>query len=114
MLFFSSFITQVTTVLPMALVYAGCKGAIEQITRVLATDLGQRGITVNTVALGPLDTPLFRLGKSTDELNRIAELSPCKRLGYVDEVLPMIVFLTTGDAGWINGQIIPVNGGYVI
>jgi len=109
-LFFSSFVTQATTILPKALLYAGCKGAIEQITRVLAKDLGERGITVNTIAPGPLDTPLFRLGKSSDELQRIAELSPSRRLAFVDEILPVVVFLTTRDAGWINGQIIPVNG----
>jgi hypothetical protein len=40
----------------------------------------------------------------------IAELSPGKRMAYVDEILPMLVFLSTRGAGWVNGQVIPVNG----
>lgn len=113
-LFLSSFITQATTVLPKALMYAGCKGAVEQLTRVLAKDLGQRGITVNTIALGPIDTPVFRVGKSSAELERIATLCPGKRIAYIDEIMPTVVFLATREAGWVNGQVIAVNGGYIV
>lgn len=57
-IFFSSFCTKVTAILPQGLLYAGFKGAVEQMTRVLAKDLGQRGITVNAVSLGEYNLQL--------------------------------------------------------
>jgi len=113
-IFFSSFCTKVTAILPKGLLYAAFKGAVEQMTRVLAKDLGQRGITVNAVALGPIDTPLFRAGKSPEDIKKIKTLSPGNRLAFVDEIVPMVRFLATDEAGWVNGQILPVNGGYVV
>jgi len=113
-IFFSSFITQATSPLPKGLLYAGCKGAIEQVTRVLAKDLGQRGITVNAVSLGPIDTPIFRAGKTHEELKKIAILSPGKRLAHVDEIVHTVVFLASAQAGWVNGQTVAVNGGFVV
>lgn len=97
-------------VLPNALVYVATKGAIEQLSRVLAKDLGVRGITVNTVSPGPTDTDLFRQGKSESDIKYIANLAPLNRLGQPDEMAPIVSFLASPAAGWINGQNIFVNG----
>ncbi|KAF7974486.1 hypothetical protein HWV62_12036 [Athelia sp. TMB] len=113
-IFFSSSLTKASGVLPNALVYLASKGAIEQIARVLAKDLGARGITVNTVSPGPVDTPLFREGKTEQQIQFIAGLNPSKRIGTPDEIAPAVAFLASPEATWVNGQNILVNGGFVV
>lgn len=109
-IFFSSSLTRATTVLPNSLVYIASKGAVEQMARALAKDLGSRGITVNTVSPGPTDTPLFRQGKPEQVITFIASLNPSKRLGTPQEMSGIVAFLAGPEATWINGQNIPVNG----
>jgi len=109
-IFFSSSLTKASTVLPNALVYVASKGAIEQIARVLAKDLGARSITVNTISPGPVDTPLFREGKSEQQIRFIAGLNPQNRLGLPEEIAPAVAFLASPAAAWVNGQNILVNG----
>ncbi|TFK52655.1 NAD(P)-binding protein [Heliocybe sulcata] len=113
-IFFSTTLTKASGVLPNALAYVASKGAVEQIARVLAKDLGARGITVNTVSPGPVDTPLFREGKTEQQIQFIANLNPSKRLGQPDEISPVVAFLSSAEAGWVNGQNIQVNGGFVV
>jgi len=113
-IFFSSSLTKASTLLPNALVYVASKGAVEQICRVLAKDLGARGITVNTVSPGPVDTPLFREGKTEQQIQFIAGLNPSKRLGTPEEIAPAVAFLASPEATWVNGQNILVNGGFVV
>lgn len=79
-------------------------------TRVLAKDLGARGINVNSIAPGPTDTDLFRAGKSEQLIQFFANLHPQKRIPQADEIAPIIAFLSRDEAGWINGQTIFVNG----
>ena len=102
-----SFCTGVT---PNALCYLATKGAIEQISRVLAKDLGARGITVNTISPGPVDTPMFREGKPQNIIDSIARQSPSRRLGEPDDIAPLVGFLASQGAQWITGQNIRVNG----
>jgi len=113
-IFFSSSLTKATSLLPNALVYVVSKAAIEQISRVLAKDLGSRGITVNTVSPGPVDTPLFREGKTEQQIHFIASFTPSKRIGLPEEIAPIVAFLASPAAAWINGQNILVNGGFVV
>ncbi|ESK96614.1 short-chain dehydrogenase reductase sdr [Moniliophthora roreri MCA 2997] len=113
-IFFSTSLTKASAVLPNALVYVASKAAIEQLSRVLAKDLGGRGITVNTVSPGPVDTPLFRAGKPEQVIQFIANQNPSKRLGQPDDIAPIVAFLSGPEAGWINGQNILVNGAFVV
>ncbi|KAF8810825.1 NAD(P)-binding protein [Phlegmacium glaucopus] len=112
--FLSTSLTVATTVLPNSVVYVASKGAIEQAARALAKDLGARGITVNTVSPGPTDTPLFRAGKPEPVINFIAGLHPSKRIGKPEEIAPVVTFLASPAASWVNGQNIPVNGGFTV
>jgi len=113
-IFFSTSITRVSTVLPNALVYAASKGAIEQFTRVLAKDLGSRGITVNCISPGPTDTELFRKGKTEQQIQFLANLNPQKRIPQPEEIAPAVAFLASPDASWVNGQNLPVNGAFSV
>ncbi|KAI0753900.1 NAD-P-binding protein [Irpex lacteus] len=84
------------------------------ITRVLAKDLGSRGITVNAIAPGPINTELLTAGRSEQVLQFFANLHPAKRVGEPSEVASIVAFLAREEAGWVNGQTILVNGGYAV
>jgi len=113
-IFVSSALTQASYILPMGLLFAATKGSIEQIVRVLAKDLRGKGITVNAIAPGPVDTTSFREGKPVEVIEWVASLHPQKRVPEPQEVVPLVAFLSTDEAGWINGQSIGVNGGYCV
>ena len=93
--------------------YSATKGAIEQLSRVLAKELGPKGINVNVVSPGPIDTAAFYSGKSDQFVERLKQLSPHNRIGQPGEVGDLVAFLASAEASWINGQIIKVNGGAV-
>jgi len=111
-IFFSTSLTRFTLVPTTYLVYIATKGAIEQITRVLAKDLGARGITVNCISPGPIDTDLFNTGKTEQQIEFFKGLHPQKRLGKPEEVAGVVAMLAGPDGSWVNGQNILVNGGY--
>ncbi|KAI1791900.1 short chain dehydrogenase/ reductase [Ganoderma leucocontextum] len=111
---FSTSLTHASIIPPNYLVYAATKGAVEQMMRVLAKDLGARGINVNTVAPGPIDTDLFRKGKTEERINFFVGLHPQKRLGQPEEVSNVVQFLVSDEASWVNGQTIHVNGAYSV
>ncbi|KAJ7912900.1 hypothetical protein B0H13DRAFT_50649 [Mycena leptocephala] len=111
-IFFSTSLTVATGANPNSLVYTASKGAVEQISRLLAKDLGAKGITVNTISPGPVDTPLFREGKPQGVIDMIAKAAPSGRLGQVDDIAPVVSFLASPAAQWVNGQNVRVNGGF--
>lgn len=94
-------------------VYAGSKAPMEDFTRALAKEIGGRGVTVNTIAPGALDTPFFHGQEDERSTAYVKQMHPMGRLGTVDDVVPAVLFLASDDARWINGQTIFVNGGYV-
>ena len=107
---FSTSLTHASTLPPNYLLYVATKGTIEQITRSLAKDLGARGVNVNTVSPGPIDTDLFRHGKTEQQIAFFENIHPQKRLGQAEEVSNLVQFLVSDDASWVNGQNIRVNG----
>lgn len=98
--------------LPTYAAYAATKGAVEAITPILAKELRGRDVTVNTVAPGPTATPLFLDGKSEEQIDNMANMSPLQRLGKPDDIAEVVAFLA-GSARWVNGQTIYVNGGVI-
>ncbi|KAF8946582.1 hypothetical protein BGZ47_000110 [Haplosporangium gracile] len=93
--------------------YAGSKAPLEDFTRAMAKEVGARGITVNTIAPGPIDTPFFH-GQETKESTAIfASLSVAGRLGDVKDVVPVVEFIASPDAQWITAQTLFVNGGVI-
>jgi 3-oxoacyl-[acyl-carrier protein] reductase len=80
---------------------------------VLANELRGRNITVNAVAPGPVATDLFLTGKSEAQIDRLRKLSPLERLGQPEDIANVVSFLAGPDGGWINGQILRANGGFV-
>jgi NAD(P)-dependent dehydrogenase (short-subunit alcohol dehydrogenase family) len=101
---------------PGSSAYASMKGAVEVLTRYLAKELGPRGIAVNTVAPGAIETD-FSGGMVRDnpEVNkRVAEMTALGRAGRPDDIGPMIAALLSDDNRWINGQRIEVSGGMAL
>lgn len=94
-------------------VYAATKAAVEAMTHVLAKELGPRGITVNAVAPGPVETRLFLAGKGEEQLRAIANMSPFRRLGQTEDIAGVVAFLAGADGGWVNGQVLRANGGVI-
>lgn len=96
--------------------YAAVKGAVEVLTVYLAKELGRRGITVNTVAPGAIETD-FGGGAVRDnpEINRqLAGITALGRVGVPDDIGPMIASLLSPDNRWVNAQRIEVSGGQAI
>ncbi|TLX13057.1 SDR family oxidoreductase [Rhizobium sp. MHM7A] len=97
---------------PFYAAYAGTKAPIEELTRTLARELGARGITVNAIAPGAIDTPFFHGPESKEAVAYITNSVPAKRLGKIDDIAPVVAFLATPEAQWISGQTLWINGSY--
>ncbi|XP_058738041.1 NADPH-dependent aldehyde reductase-like protein, chloroplastic [Vicia villosa] len=94
--------------------YTASKAAVEAMTKILAKELKGTGITANCVAPGPVATEMFFEGKTEETVKIIAEGNPFGRIGEVKEISTVVGFLATDSAEWVNGQIIRVNGGYIV
>jgi 3-oxoacyl-[acyl-carrier protein] reductase len=102
--------TLTRVMIPTYATYVATKGAVEQLTRVFAKEVGARGITVNAVLPGPTNTELFIKGKTQEQIDRLASLNAFNRLGEVDDIAKVVSFLAGDDAKWISGQTIGLNG----
>jgi 3-oxoacyl-[acyl-carrier protein] reductase len=91
--------------------YAASKGALEQLTRIFAKEVGERGVTANIVSPGPVNTEMFTTGKSEETIKRMASMSFLGRVGEPADVARVVLFLVSDEAGWVTGQNISASGG---
>ena len=90
--------------------YAAAKAGVAGMTRALAREVGSRGITVNAVAPGFIDTDMTR-GLSPEQVAALTAQIPLQRLGNVVDISSSVVFLASEGAGYITGETLSVNGG---
>lgn len=94
-------------------VYAGSKAPLEDFTRALAKEIGGRGVTVNTVAPGPIDTSFFHGQENEQSTAYLSNMSPQGRLGNIDDITPLIDFLASEESRWVTAQTLFINGGFL-
>jgi NAD(P)-dependent dehydrogenase (short-subunit alcohol dehydrogenase family) len=103
---------------PLMTHYSAAKAGVVGFTKALAQELGPRGVTVNTIPPGFVDTPMLRRTEDRGFLGRGVEAAeastPVRRVGRPEDVAAACAFLVRDDAGYITGQVIGVNGGRTI
>lgn len=90
--------------------YAATKGAVISFTESLARELARKGITVNAVAPGFIETDMVS-GMPQAALEQVKAMTPVGRLGKPEEIADAVVFLASPRAGYVTGQVLAVNGG---
>ena len=102
-----------TLAFPNASVYSGTKGAVDAITRSLATELGPRKIRVNAIRPGMVETEgTHAAGIEESEMKKqVLALTPLGRLGQPDDIAGAAVFLASADSSWITGETLVIAGG---
>ncbi len=102
---------------PNGTAYAATKAALRSFTRSIAAELVERGIRVNAVSPGPIETPagFERTGLSKETVDEMLKgfisMVPMKRIGQPEEIAATVAFLASQDASFITGAEIPVDGG---
>jgi 3-oxoacyl-[acyl-carrier protein] reductase len=94
---------------PRLVVYSATKGAVKMFTQGLAREVGPRGITVNNIQPGPIDTDLNPAYDEWAEPQLAA--TALKRYGHVEDIAPMVAFIADPDGGYITGASLTIDGG---
>jgi 3-oxoacyl-[acyl-carrier protein] reductase len=100
--------------LPGLSVYSATKAALDALTRVWAAELGPRGVTVNAVAPGLVDTAMLRAATARmgeEAVKGMVARTPLGRLGTTSDVADVVGFLVSPDARWVTGQVVEASGG---
>ena len=100
--------------LPGLSVYAATKAALDALTRVWAAELGPRGVTVNAVAPGLVDTAMLRAAAARmgeEAVKGMVARTPLGRLGTTSDVADVVAFFASPDARWVTGQVVETSGG---
>jgi len=103
--------------MPGMAVYSASKAALRSLARTLQAELGPRGIRVNTVAPGPVETPIYgKLGMPEEQLNGMAQQIvakvPAGRFGKPEEIAGAVAFLASADSSFMRGAEVTVDGGW--
>lgn len=93
--------------------YGTSKGAVIALTRQMAVELAQHGVTANAVAPGPVDTPMTRVLHSEQFRREYENAIPMNRYGTVGEIAAAVMYLVSDDAGFVTGVTLPVDGGFL-
>jgi len=89
-----------------------CKAAVEAMVRYAATELGSKGIRVNAISGGPIETDALRAFTNYEEVkDKTAELSPLNRMGKPEDMAGACVFLCSEKASWVTGHTLIIDGG---
>jgi 3-oxoacyl-[acyl-carrier protein] reductase len=97
-----------------ALAYAAAKGALSTMTKSLATEFAPLGVRINAVSPGTVDTNYHRNFSNDQMLSAVRAATPLGRMGTSEEIADVVVFLCTEQARFIQGQVIEVNGGFLM
>ena len=100
---------------PLMTHYVAAKAGVIGFTKALALELGPKGITVNTIPPGFIDTPMLRRSEAKgllgDGVDAHIKRTPVRRVGRPDDIAAMCSFLVRDEAGYVTGQVLGVNGG---
>jgi len=102
------------TPLPGASVYSGTKAAVDAVTKSLSKELGPRGIRVNSLNPGMIETEGVHAGGfiGSDMYHRVVEQTPLGRIGQPQDIGQVAVFLASPESGWVSGETLVVAGGF--
>ena len=98
--------------------YVAAKAGVVGLTRALALEFARKGITVNCIPPGMIDTPMLRRAEADGDVANLEQLAsmviPVRRLGTPEEIAATCGFLCSDEAAYVTGQVIAVNGGMVL
>ncbi len=93
--------------------YGTSKGAVIALTRQMAVELAEHGITANAVAPGPVDTPMTQAMHTDRFRQEYSKAIPMNRYGTTGEIASAVMYLVSDDAGYVSGTVLPVDGGFL-